>query len=282
MPRPGQCSSTHGPRTGADGLGAVTLTGAPRAAEGRPRPCRRTSVRRRSTSGRRSNPASSGTARRTLPCRPNDLHRRPHASVSRAASGGGGGGRTARCLTPAPGGRGRCTPQHRWPQRRGPRHDRAEGVIPSRRGWRPRPRRQRARMPRAILVPVSGGGGPAASRGQGRRRGPRGHGPRSLSTHGRHLFRPRDATAASEPRRQRHRGRCAPTQVPAPHGPCADPRVRARRQASGSVSLPEPTEPCSSVHGGPRAGAWAAELVDRGQVREQQRVRAQDEAAPQH
>jgi hypothetical protein len=147
----------------------------------------------------------------------------------------------ARCLTPAPGGRGRCTPRHRRPQRRGPRHDRAEGVIPSRRGWRPRPRRQRGQMPRAILAPGSGDAGPAASRGQGRRRGRLGHGPRSSSTPGRHLFRPRDATAASEPRRQRHRGRCAPTQAPAPHGPCADPRVRARRQASGSVSLTEPT-----------------------------------------
>jgi hypothetical protein len=149
--------------------------------------------------------------------------------------------RCKRRLTPSHGGRGRCTPRHRRPQRRGRRVDRAEGVIPSRRGWRPRPRRQRGRTPRAILAPVSGDAGPAASRGRGRRRGPRGHGPRSSSTPGRHLCRPRDATAVSEPRRQRHRGRCAPTQAPAPHGPCADPRARARRQASGSVSLTEPT-----------------------------------------
>jgi hypothetical protein len=170
---------------------------------------------------------------------------RPASPTTRVVVAGGewrgGGGGTARCLTPAPGGRGRCMPRHRRPQRRGPRHDRAEGVNPSRRGWRPRPRRQRGQMPRAILVSVSAGAGPAASRGQVRRRGPRGHGPRSLSTPGQHLFRPRDAMAASEPRRQRHRGRCAPTQVPAPHGPCADPRVRARRQASGPVSLIEPT-----------------------------------------
>jgi hypothetical protein len=149
--------------------------------------------------------------------------------------------RCKRRLTPSHGGRGRCTPRHRRPQRRGRRDDRAEGVIPSQRGWRPRPRRQRVRTPRAILAPVSGDAGPAASRGRGRRRGPRGHGPRSSSTPGRHLCRPRDATAVSEPRRQRHRGRCAPTQAPAPHGPCADPRARARRQASGSVSLTEPT-----------------------------------------
>jgi hypothetical protein len=182
-------------------------------------------------------------------CRPNDPHRRPHASVSPGGVWRGRGAGTARCLTPAPGGRGRCTQRHRRPQRPGPRHDRAEGVIPSRRGWRPRPRRQRGRMPRAILAPVSGGAGPAASRGQGRRRGPRGHGPRSSSTPGRHLFRPRDAMAASEPRRQRHRGRCAPTQVPAPHRPCVDPTVRARRQASGSESLTVPTR--TVLH-----GAW--------------------------
>jgi hypothetical protein len=206
-------------------------------------------VRRRAHQADGQAPASSGTTRRTLPCRPNDLHRRPHASVSRAASSRGGGGRTARCFTPAPGGRGRCTPRHRRSQRQVPGHDRAEGVIPSRRGWRPRPRRQRGQMPRAIPAPVSGGAGPAGSRGQGRRRGPRGHGSRSASTPGRHLCRPRDATAASEPRRQRHRGRCAPTQVPAPHRPCADPRVRAPRQGSGSVS---PTEPTRTV----LLGAW--------------------------
>jgi hypothetical protein len=164
---------------------------------------------------------------------------------------------TARCLTPAAGARGRCTPRHRRPQRRVPRHDRAVGVIPSRRGWRPRPRRQRGQMPRAILVPVSGGAGPAASRGQGRRRGRLGHGPRSSSTPGRHRCRPRDATAASAPRRQRHRGRCAPTQAPAPHGPCADPRVRARRQASGSVS---PTEPTRTV----LLGTWRTSRHRRG------------------
>jgi hypothetical protein len=156
---------------------------------------------------------------------------------ARTESTGGGEARTAPCLTPSPGGRGRCTPRHRRPQRRGRRDDRTEGVIPSRRGWRPRPQRQRGRTPRAIPAPVSGDAGPAASRGQGRRREPRGHGPRSSSTPGRHPCRPRDATATSEPRRQRHRGRCAPTQAFAPHGPYAHPRVRARRQASGSVSL---------------------------------------------
>jgi hypothetical protein len=140
--------------------------------------------------------------------------------------------RTARCLEPSCGGRGRCTPRRRRPQRRGPRDDRAEGVIPSRRGWRPRPRRQLGRTPRAILAPVNGDAGRAASRGRGRRRGPRGHGSRSSSTLGRRPCRPRDATAASEPRRRRRRGRCAPMQAPAPPGPCANPTMRARRQAS--------------------------------------------------
>jgi hypothetical protein len=202
----------------------------------------------------------------------NDLHRRPRVGVA-GGEWRGGAGRPARCLTPAPGGPSRCTPRHRWPQRRGPRHDRVEGVIPSRRGWRPRPRRQRGQKPRAILAPVSGDAGPAASRGQGRRRGRRGHGPRSSSTPGRHRFRPRDATAASEPRRQRHLGRCAATQVPALHGLCADPRVRARRQASGSVSLAEPARTVPLGAWRTRIGDWAAELVDRGKVREQQRVR---------
>ena len=152
----------------------------------------------------------------------------------------GGGGvftdaelaRTARCVKPSPGGRGRCTPRRRRPQRRGPLDDRAEGVIPSRRGWRPRPRRQLGRTPRAILAPVSDDAGRAASRGRGRHRGPRGHGSRSSSTLGRHPCRPRDATAVSEPRRRRRRGRCAPMQAPAPPGPCANPTMRARPQAS--------------------------------------------------
>lgn len=152
----------------------------------------------------------------------------------------GGGGvftdaelaRTARCVKPSPGGRGRCTPRHRRPQRRGPRDDRAEGVIPSRRGWRPHPRRQLGRTPQAILAPVSDDAGRAAFRGRGRHRGLRGHGSRSSSTLGRHPCRPRDATAVSEPRRRRRRGRCAPMQAPAPLGPCANPTMRARPQAS--------------------------------------------------
>jgi hypothetical protein len=174
----------------------------------------------------------------------------------------GCGARPARCLTPAHDGRDRRTPRHRRHQRRGPRHDRAEGVIPSPQAWRLRPRRQRGQMPRAIPAPVSGGAGPVASRGQGRRRGPRGHGSRSSSTPGPHLLRPRAATAASEPRRQRHRGRCAPTQAAAPLGPCEDPRVRPRRQPTGPASLTEVVEPGSSVLGGPRwrhvAGRWSA------------------------
>ena len=152
----------------------------------------------------------------------------------------GGGGvftdaeraRTARCVKPSPGGRGRCTPRRRRSQRRGPRDDRAEGGIPSRRGWRPRPRRQPGQTPRAILAPVSDDAGRAASRGRGRHRGPRGHGPRSSSTLGRHPCRPMDAPAVSEPRRRRRRGRCAPMQAPAPPGPCANPTMRARPQAS--------------------------------------------------
>jgi hypothetical protein len=148
----------------------------------------------------------------------------------------GGGGvltdaelaRTARCVKPSPGGRGRCTPRRRRPPRRGPLDDRAEGVIPSRRGSRPRPRRPLGRTPRAILAPVSDDAGRAASRGRGRHRGPRGHGSRSSSTLGRHPCRPTDATAVSEPRRRRRRGRYAPMQAPAPPGPCANTTMRAR------------------------------------------------------
>jgi hypothetical protein len=227
-------------------------TGAPRAAEGWPRPRRHTSVRRRAHQAdgqpwpRRARPGGPCRADRTT-CIADHTHR----CHRRRVAGMAGMAELARldALTPAPGGRARYTPRHRRPQRQGPRHDRAEGGIPSRRGWRPRPRRQRGQMPRASLAPVSGGAGPAASRGQGRGRGPRGHGPRSSSTPGRHLFRPRDAMAASEPRWQRHRGRCAPTQVPAPHRPCADPTVRAHRQASGSESLTQPTR--TVLH-----GAW--------------------------
>jgi hypothetical protein len=140
--------------------------------------------------------------------------------------------RPAPRLQPSPGGRGRCTPRRPRPRRRGPRDDRAEGVIPSWRGWRPRPRRQLGRTPRAILASVSGDAGRAASRGRGRRRGPRGHGSRSSPTLGRRRCRPRDATAASEPRRRRRRGRPAPMQAPAPPDPCANPTMRARGQAS--------------------------------------------------
>ncbi len=210
----------------------MALTGAPRAAEGRARPRRHTSVWRRAFQA--GGQARRRRTRRGRPCSAD----RPASLTTRVGFAGGEwravAELAARCLTPAAGGRGRYTPLHPRPQRRGPRHDQAEGVIPSRRGWRPRPRRQRGQMPRAILVPVSGDAGPAASRGRGRRRGPRGHGPRSSSTPGRHLRRPRDATAPSERRRQLHRGRSAPTPAPAPHGPCVDPRVRARRQASGS------------------------------------------------